>query len=78
VDELAVNLAAESVDHGYLQFLVVPQAAVADALCRLFAMLDRSASPARLRDSLFSQAISGHLKRDDNTIFLPIGGNRTS
>ena len=27
---------------------------------------------------LFGQTIFCHLKRDDNTIFLPIGGNRTS
>ena len=27
---------------------------------------------------LFGQTFFRHLKRDDNTIFLPIGGNRTS
>jgi hypothetical protein len=40
VNELAMNLAAERVDHGYLQFLVVPQAAIADMLCKLFAVFD--------------------------------------
>jgi hypothetical protein len=40
VNELAMNLTAERVDHGYLQFLVVSQAAVADMLCKLFAVFD--------------------------------------
>jgi len=41
VNELAVNLAAERVDDGYLQFLVVSQAAVTDVLRKLLAVLDR-------------------------------------
>jgi hypothetical protein len=36
-----VNLATERVDHGYLQFLVVSQAAVADVLGKLPAVLNR-------------------------------------
>ena len=31
-----------------------------------------------LHGSLLSQTISGHFQCDDNTIFLPIGRNRTS
>jgi hypothetical protein len=41
MNELAMNLAADRVDDGYLQFLVVSQAAVADVLRKLFAVLDR-------------------------------------
>jgi hypothetical protein len=41
MNELAVNLSAKRVDHGYLQFLVVSQAAIAHVLCKLFAVLNR-------------------------------------
>jgi hypothetical protein len=41
MNELAMNLAANRVDDGYLQFLVVSQAAVADVLRKLFAVHNR-------------------------------------
>jgi hypothetical protein len=45
VNELAMNLAADRVDDGYLQFLVVAQAAVTHMLRKLLAVLNRSALP---------------------------------
>jgi hypothetical protein len=50
MNELAVNLAAKRVDHGYLQFLVVSQAAVAHVLRKLFASaLPANSMPTRSR-----------------------------
>jgi hypothetical protein len=41
MNELAVNLAAERVDHGNLQFLVVSQTTVAHVLCKFLAVPNR-------------------------------------
>ena len=40
MNELAVNLASERVDDGYLKVLIVAQAAVAKVPCKFFAVLD--------------------------------------
>jgi hypothetical protein len=40
VNELAMNLSPAAVSDRYFEVLIIQQAAIAEVLCKLFAMLD--------------------------------------
>jgi hypothetical protein len=40
VNELAINLSPAAVNDRYLKVLIIPQAAIAEVLCKLFTVLD--------------------------------------
>jgi hypothetical protein len=40
VNELAMNFPPAAVNDRYLKVLIIPQAAIAELLCKLFAVLD--------------------------------------
>jgi len=60
MNELAMDLSAAAVNDRYFEVLIIPQAAIAEVLCKLFTVLDSlqvilkiDADPVSHRDAIF-------------------------
>jgi hypothetical protein len=60
MNELAMDLTAAAVNDRYFEVLIIPQAAIAEVLCKLFTVLDSlqvilkiDADPVSHRDAIF-------------------------